>query len=133
MKSAESKFAWQNFPQSEQAPNLKKQQRNVVSVHNTSDHNCLLYFYYTAYHAQPKKPPLYNPEQQWRKKAQISTFDQKLQPNLMEINGDYQMLMSLFDIEQFELLNNVQIIVFPVIQLEKNLLLKNSYTLSTML
>ena len=93
-------------------PNLKKQQRNLVNVHNTSDHNCFLCCYYAAYHAQPEKQPLYEPEQRWRKKAQISTYDRKLQPNLVEINGDYQMPMSLFDIERFERLKNVQINVF---------------------
>ena len=41
-------------------PNLKKQQRNVVNFHNTSDHNCFLHCYYAAY---PGKPLLYEPEQ----------------------------------------------------------------------
>ena len=90
-------------------PHVKKHKRNLVNVHNTSDHNCFLYCYYAAYHAQPGKPPLYDTEQRCRKKAQISTYDQKLQPNLVEINGDYQMPISLFDIERFERLNNVQI------------------------
>ena len=92
--------------------NLKKHKRNVVNVHNISDHNCFLYCYYAAYHAQPGKPQLCETEQRWRKMAQISTYDRKLQPNLMEINGDYQMPMSLFDIERFKRLNDVQIDVF---------------------
>ena len=50
-------------------PNLKKQQRNVVNVHNTSDRNCFLYCYYAAYHAQPGKPPLYEPEQRFAEKG----------------------------------------------------------------
>ena len=83
-------------------PNLKKHKRNLVNVHNTSDHKCFLYCYYAAYHAQPGKPPLYETEQRWRKKAQISTYDRKLQSNLVEINGDYQLPLSLFDIERFE-------------------------------
>ena len=93
-------------------PNLKKHKRNVVNAQNTLDHNCFLFCYYAAYHAQPGKPPLYETEQRWLKNAQISTYDRKLQPNLVDINGDYQMPMSSFDIEQFELLNNVLIKVF---------------------
>ena len=70
-------------------PNWKKQQRNVMKVDKTSDHSCYLFCYYAAYHAQPGKPPLYQPDSKWRKKAQISTYRQNLQPNLGEINGDY--------------------------------------------
>ena len=46
------------------------------------------------------------------KKSQVSTYDQKKQPDGVKDQANHQKPMCLFDIECFEYLKNVQINVF---------------------
>ena len=84
---------------------LSKTSTLLTNINTKDDDRCFLYCFVAAYH-NVNEPALYPTSRRWLEKNKVSTYDLDKE-GIVRIKGEYEMPMSLMDMDRFEKLINI--------------------------